>query len=99
LICNLGDQALFWALLPGDWLFNAGSAPMMPRLREIVVIGRAKWFPPGVGMDNMAWMLFGRPDLSVSTIFINTRAQIRHARGGRVDQSSASTGALIEDGV
>jgi hypothetical protein len=61
LICNLADQAPFWALLPGDWLFNRGSAPMMLRLREIVVIGRAKWFPPGTGMDNMAWMLFDRP--------------------------------------
>jgi hypothetical protein len=78
LIANLSDQAPFWALLPGDWLFNASSAPMMTRLRKIVVIGRAKWFPGTKhnGMENMAWMLFDRPSLFEPVFFINMREPI-----------------------
>jgi hypothetical protein len=73
LIVNLSDQAPTWLLMPGDWLFNRSSAPLMPRLRRIVAIGRVKWIEgsPFTGKDNCAWMLFDRPaDERTEIVFI-----------------------------
>jgi hypothetical protein len=63
LIVNLSDQAPTWLLMPADWLFNLSSAPLMPRLRMVVAVGRVKWIPDSqfTGKDNCAWMLFERP--------------------------------------
>jgi hypothetical protein len=76
LIVNLSDQAAAWLLMPGDWLFNRSSAPLMPRLRLIVAVGRVKWIPdsPFTGKDNCAWMLFGRPDDGAAVRFFVGRA-------------------------
>jgi hypothetical protein len=72
LIVNLTDQAPAWLLMPGDWLFNRSSAPLMPRLRRVVAVGRVKWIPdsPFTGTDNYAWMLFGHPDARAEIVFI-----------------------------
>ena len=63
LIENLSNQAPTWLLMSADWLFNRSSAPVIPRLRRIVAVGRVKWIPGSsyVGKDNAAWLLFDRP--------------------------------------
>jgi len=68
LIENLSNQAPTWLLMSADWLFNVGSAPLMPRLRRIVAVGRVKWIPgsPHVAKDNAAWLLFKRPTAGVT---------------------------------
>ena len=63
LICNLSDQAPAWLLLPADWLHNQSSAPLMPRLRIVISVGRVKWLPgtKHTSLDNVVWALFGAP--------------------------------------
>jgi hypothetical protein len=60
LIVNLSGQAPTWLLMPADWLHNLSSAPLMPRLRAIVSVGRVKWIPdsPFTGKDNCVWLRF-----------------------------------------
>jgi hypothetical protein len=72
LIVNLSDQAPAWPLMPGDWPFNVSSAPLMPRARAIVAVGRVKWIPGSefAGKDNCAWILFERPNTWATTRFI-----------------------------
>jgi hypothetical protein len=71
LIENLSNQAPAWLLLSADWLHNKSSAPLMPRLRMIVSIGRIKWIEGSLfaGKDNAVWCLFDRPS-GVPTIFV-----------------------------
>jgi hypothetical protein len=75
LIINLSGQAPFWALLPGDWLFNRSSAALMPRLRKVVAIGRIQWFEnsPYSSKENYAWMLFAHPS-DEPTTFVGREA-------------------------
>ena len=63
IIANLSDQLPAWLLLDFDWLATQQAAPYLPRLRDVVVIGRVKWLPgtKWTGKDNCAWMLFSRP--------------------------------------
>jgi hypothetical protein len=63
LIVNLSNQLPAWLLLPTDWLNNKSSAPLMPRLRMIVSVGRVKWIEgsPHTSKDNAIWALFGSP--------------------------------------
>lgn len=65
-IVHLSDQLPTWLLFDADWMHTKIARPFMPRCRRIVSVGRVKWIPGSehVGMDNAAWYLFGRPDLS-----------------------------------
>jgi hypothetical protein len=77
LIENLSDQAEFWALMPGDWLHHRSSALLMPRLRQVVSVGKVKWIvdSPFFGKDNVCWMLFDRFDPRAMTRFIGRTAK------------------------
>jgi hypothetical protein len=79
IIVNLSDQAPAWLLMPGDWLFNLSSAPLIPRLRTVAAIGRVKWIPdsPYTSKDNCAWMLFERPSAWAQTRFVGRIARER----------------------
>jgi hypothetical protein len=86
IIVNLSSQAPTWLLLDADWMHTRQSIPFMPRLRAIVSVGRLKWIPgsPHTGKDNVAWILFDRPD---------DRANIRFiGRGGATGSSRAKAG-------
>jgi hypothetical protein len=63
IIVNLSDQLPAWLLIDFDWLATQQSAPFLPRLCVIVVIGRVRWIPdsPYDGKDNATWCLFDRP--------------------------------------
>jgi hypothetical protein len=63
IIENLSNQAMAWLLIDTDWLFTQQAAPYLPRIQDIVVIGRVKWIEdsPFTGKDNYAWIRFGRP--------------------------------------
>lgn len=63
LIVHLSDRAPTWLLFDADWKHTRQAAPLMPRLRRIVSIGRLRWEPgtPYDGKDNCAWYLFDRP--------------------------------------
>jgi hypothetical protein len=76
LIINLSDQAPTWLLLPGDWLFNRSSAPLTPRLRLVIAIGRVRWIAdsPHSSKDNYAWMLFERPSAWATVRFVGRAA-------------------------
>ena len=45
IIANLSDQAPAWLLLYSDWLFTKQAIPFLPRLRDVVAIGRVRWIP------------------------------------------------------
>jgi hypothetical protein len=81
IIVNLSDQAPAWLLLPADWIHNVSSAPLMPRLRVIVSIGRVKWIEDSesTGKDNAIWCLFEHPSPWASIQFIG-RSQNRTIR-------------------
>jgi hypothetical protein len=85
LICNVSNQAPFWALLQHDWLANLGSGALAARARRIVPAGRARWFPGHSGMDNVAWVKFTRPsDEQTIFTFRDPRANVRPTlRGAR----------------
>jgi hypothetical protein len=72
LIINLSDHAPTWLLMSADWLHNRSSAPLMPRLRMIVSIGRVKWIAnsPFTGKDNCIWAMFERPSAWATTRFV-----------------------------
>jgi hypothetical protein len=74
IIVNLSDQALAWLLLDADWVHTQQSIPLLPRLRMIVSIGRARWIPgsPSDGFDNYTWCLFS-PPIPTPTIFVGRR--------------------------
>jgi hypothetical protein len=63
LIRNLSDQAPVWLLMPADWIHNRSSAPLMPRLKKIVSVGRVKWIAgtPHSSFENAVWLLFDSP--------------------------------------
>jgi hypothetical protein len=63
LIENLARQTPAWLLMPGDWLHNKSSAPLMPRLKTIVSVGRIRWIvgSESTSKDNYIWCLFGAP--------------------------------------
>jgi hypothetical protein len=77
IIANLSDQAPTWLLLPGDWLFNVSSAPLMPRLRRVVAIGRVRWIAdsPHTSKDNCMWALFDPFAARRDTVFIGREAK------------------------
>jgi hypothetical protein len=64
IIVNLSEQAPTWLLFDADWMHLICAAPLLPRLRQIVSVGRVKWMPGSkwVGKDNAAWYRFGRVD-------------------------------------
>ena len=43
LIVNLSTQAPTWLLIDFDWLATRQACPYLPRLRDIVIIGRCRW--------------------------------------------------------
>jgi hypothetical protein len=63
LILRLSDIAPTWLLFDADWMHTRQAAPFMPRLRQIVSVGRVKWIPdsPFTGKDNCCWYRFDRP--------------------------------------
>jgi hypothetical protein len=67
MIANLSDQRPLWALIYTDWLFTLRATPYLPRLREVVVVGRMKWIPgtKHAGFENCCWCLFDRPQALV----------------------------------
>ncbi|CUH42064.1 hypothetical protein [Ruegeria atlantica] len=69
MITHLSDQAPTWLLFDSDWVHTKQAAEFMPRLRQIVSIGRVKWFPETnmTGKDNCCWHLFTRPGLQMPT--------------------------------
>jgi hypothetical protein len=77
IIENLSNQAPSWLLIDFDWLATVQAAPLLPRLRKIIVIGRVKWIPdsPHTGKDNCCWCLFTRPSAEPA-IFIGRQAAI-----------------------
>ena len=80
LIENLANQAPAWLLLSGDWIFNLSSAPLMPRIRMIVAIGRVKWIEGSkfTSKDNCAWILFDRPDPNRVIRFVGRACNANH---------------------
>lgn len=74
IIENLSNQRALWALIPSDWLFNLRVAPLLPRLRKVVAVGRVKWVPnsPHSGFENSCWCLFDkpRPDAHATVRFV-----------------------------
>jgi hypothetical protein len=71
IIENLSNQATTWLLFDADWMHCKQSIPYLPRLRQIVSVGRVKWIPdsPYTGKDNCAWHMFGTPVSGNSTRF------------------------------
>lgn len=69
LIRNLAAQAPCWFLFEADWMSNAHATQFRPLLRDVVLIGRVKWFEgsDSNGKDNIAWYHFDgtRPPGSV----------------------------------
>jgi hypothetical protein len=63
LIVHLSDQAPTWLLFDADWKHTKQAAPLLPRLRRVVSIGRLKWIEGSKmdGKDNCCWYLFTRP--------------------------------------
>lgn len=57
------DQALTWLLFDADWMHTRQATPYLPRLRQVVSVGRVKWIAdsPHTGKDNCCWYLFGKP--------------------------------------
>jgi hypothetical protein len=103
LIINLSDQADTWLLMPGDWLFNRSSAPLMPRLRMAVAVGRVKWIPNSehTGKDNCAWMLFSRPSDRPAMFVLRTlkgpNAEAGRGRGSPFrDSAENQPGTLLK---
>jgi hypothetical protein len=73
IIVNLSDQRPSWVLLYSDLLFTQHAAPLLSRLRAVVVIGRVKWIPDSKftgGMENSCWCLFDKPDPAGAVRFI-----------------------------
>ena len=63
LIAHLSALRPAWLLIDANWLHTRQAAPLLPRLRTIVTIGRVKWIShsPFTGKDDAAWLLFGAP--------------------------------------
>lgn len=76
LIVHLSDQAPTWLLFDADWAHTRQSIPYLPRLREIVSVGRLRWIPnsPHDAVDNCAWHLFDRPQDNEPAAFHGRRA-------------------------
>lgn len=64
MIERFSDLRPSWLLFDADWMHTKQAAPYLPRLRQIVSIGRVKWIPdsPHTGKDNACWYLFDKPD-------------------------------------
>jgi hypothetical protein len=71
IIENLSNQATTWLLFDADWMHCKQAIPYLPRLRQVVSVGRVKWIPdsPYVGKDNACWYRFGTPSEFVATRF------------------------------
>jgi hypothetical protein len=71
LIAHLSDQAPAWLLFDADWMHTRQAAPLLPRLRKIVSVGRVKWIAdsPFTGKDNCAWHLFDQPAAEPAAFF------------------------------
>jgi hypothetical protein len=63
IIENLSNQATTWLLFDADWMHTVQSISYLPRLRQIVSVGRVKWLPGSgsVGYDNACWYRFDLP--------------------------------------
>jgi hypothetical protein len=76
IIENLSNQATTWLLFDSDWAHTKQAIPYLPRLRQIISVGRVKWIPdsPTVGKDNACWYQFGTPNEFVATRFFGRTA-------------------------
>jgi hypothetical protein len=76
IIENLSNQATTWLLFDADWMHCKQAIPYLPRLRQVVSVGRVKWIPdsPYVGKDNACWYRFGTPSEFVVTRFFGRTA-------------------------
>ena len=90
IIANLSDQAPAWLLLYSDWLFTKQAIPFLPRLRDVVAIGRVRWIPDSKhdGKDNACWCQFGRPDPHAATRFFGRALANAHAAVGCFEQTT-----------
>lgn len=63
IIENLSNQAPTWLLVDSDWLFTQQAVPYLPRIQDVVVIGRMRMIEGTkyAGFDNYCWIRFGRP--------------------------------------
>jgi hypothetical protein len=82
IIANLSSQLPAWLLLYSDWLFTKQAIPFLPRLRDVVAIGRVRWIPDSKhdGKDNACWLRFSHPDPHAASRFF-----------GRIDSSRADS--------
>ena len=80
-IANLSERLPTWLLFDADWLHTKQSIPYLPRLRQVVSVGRVKWIPDSkmTGKDNCCWYLFDKPTTGVP-IFIG-RTTPTHRKG------------------
>lgn len=71
LITHLSDQNPTWLLFDADWMHTKQSAQFLPRLRNVVSVGRVKWIPDSkmTGKDNACWYLFDKPAVLNTTYF------------------------------
>jgi hypothetical protein len=76
IIENLSNQATTWLLFDADWMHCKQAIPYLPRLRQVVSVGRVKWIPDSlyVGKDNACWYRFGTPSEFVVTRFFGRTA-------------------------
>jgi hypothetical protein len=76
IIENLSNQATTWLLFDADWMHCKQAIPYLPRLRQVVSVGRVKWIPdsPHTGKDNACWYRFGTPSEFVTTRFFGRTA-------------------------
>jgi hypothetical protein len=76
IIENLSNQATTWLLFDADWMHCKQAIPYLPRLRQVVSVGRVKWIPdsPYVGKDNVCWYRFGTSSEFMVTQFFGRTA-------------------------
>jgi hypothetical protein len=84
LIFNCSSQATTWLLLNADWIHNKSSAPLMPRLKTIVAVGRVKWITgtPHTSKENVIWCRFGAPDDAPAHFIGRQTARARVSEAG-----------------
>jgi len=65
------NQKPTWLLFDADWVHTRQAAPLLPRLRKIVSVGRVKWIAdsPFTGKDNCAWHLFDKPSAEACAFY------------------------------
>jgi hypothetical protein len=75
MIPHFCDQAtVSWLLLESTFMFNARSAPLLRRCRQIVTVGRMKWFEETAhsSTKDYCWFQFGR-ESDAQPVFVPRR--------------------------